>query len=217
MERTRLLLVDDHALFRDTLRDFLHSHSGCQVIGEAATTEDGLRLASADCPDLILLDITLPGGSGIGGLPAFRRQCPDTPVLIVTMHDDSAYLRSALAAGASGYVVKSSRSDVLLEAIRTVRRGELFIDPPMRSSMRESPAASPSGAPPVARLSDRERQVLQGLASGSSYRTIAERMGVSIKTVETYRTRLTRKLGFTSREDLVRFAIETGLLTPSES
>jgi DNA-binding NarL/FixJ family response regulator len=130
------------------------------------------------------------------------------------MHDEPSYLRAALAAGALGYVVKTSPPSVLLDAIRAAMRNEIFVDPSLRDlrAGRTEPERGPSAAP-VARLSDRERQVLKLLAQGLRYLDVAERIGVSVKTVETYRSRLKTKLGFTSREDMVRIALESGILS----
>jgi DNA-binding NarL/FixJ family response regulator len=213
MDRIRLLLADDHALLREALKPPLNSQPDMEVAAEAATAAETLRQAMAVDPHIILLDITFPDRSGISLLPDLRQRCPSSRVVMLTMHDDPTYLRSALAAGAAGYVVKSSRLNVLLDAIRTVQRGEAFVDPSMRQHETELAKSTRSAeTAPIARLSDREREVLGWLTRGLRYQAIAEKMGISVKTVETYRSRLTTKLGFKSRADLMRFAIESGLL-----
>jgi DNA-binding NarL/FixJ family response regulator len=216
MDGVRILIVDDHAMFRQALRLYLNSQSGIETIGEAASADEGLQQAVASCPDVILLDITMPGGSGLAILPQLRQRCPDSRVLMVTMHNEPSYLRAALAAGALGYVVKTSTLPVLVEAIRAVRRNETCVDPSMRdiSIQRSTPARGPETAP-IARLSERERQVLNYLAHGLRYQAIAEKIGVSVKTVETYRGRLKAKLGFKTREDLMRLALEMGIFAES--
>jgi two-component system, NarL family, response regulator NreC len=154
----------------------------------------------------------LPDRSGISLLPELRVQCPSSRVLALTVHQEPEYLRSALAAGAHGYVVKSSHFSVLDEAIHAVKRGETFIDPSMRKYEPEGLARSAATVPSTL-LSQREKQVLILLAQGLRYRAIAEKLGVSVKTVETYRTRLRQKLGFKSRADIIRFAFESGIMT----
>ena len=214
MDRIRIMLADDHAMLREVLQPLLNTQPDMEVVAEAGTAAEAVRLAATANASIILLDITFPDQSGIGVLPELLKQSMASRVVMLTMHEDPAYLRSALAAGAAGYVVKSSRSDVLLEAIRTVSQGKSFIDPSMRhhATPRE-PAEAGSAIAPIARLSDRERQVLISLVRGLRYQAIADKLGVSVKTVETYRSRLRAKLGFTDRADLMRFAIESGILT----
>lgn len=213
MDRTRLLMADDHALLRDGIRALLRDADDIEVVGEAGTADEAVRQAVATVPNIMLLDVNMPDGSGIGVIPELRRQAPEARVVILSEHDEPSYLRAALAAGAVGYVLKSSPGSVLMEAIRAVGRGETYIDAPMREHATEPARGVRSpGAAPIARLSERERQVLVWLAQGLRYQAIAEKMGVSVKTVETYRSRLTAKLGFKNRADLMRFAIESGIL-----
>jgi two-component system, NarL family, response regulator NreC len=161
----------------------------------------------------VLLDVAMPGGSGIGALPELRRRINGARVIMVSEHAEPSYLRAAMAAGAAGYILKNSHAAELLEAIRAVHHGETYIDMPLREYATEpAPAPRSPESAPITRLSDRERQVLQSLAQGLRYQAIAEKMGVSVKTVETYRSRLTAKLGFKNRADLMRFAIESGIL-----
>ncbi len=214
MERIRLFVADDHQLFREALRLLLSARADLVVVGEAGTAREALERAPAALADVILLDITLPDRSGISLLPELRLRCPSTQVLALTMHDEPEYFRSSLAAGASGYVVKTSAFAVLYEAIHAVKRGEIFIDPSLREyAIEGEKGARSTQAAPVTRLSKRERQVLTLLAQGMRYQAIADKLGVSVKTVETYRTRLRLKLGFKSRADIIRFAFESGLLT----
>jgi two-component system, NarL family, response regulator NreC len=214
--RFRILVADDHALIRELLARYLNEQKDMEVIAQAADTDATLRQAVLTKPDLILLDITMPGGGGIAILPDLRRQNPAMRVLIVTMHDEPSYLRAALAAGANGYVVKSSPPAALLDAIRMVCQGERYIDESM-SDYVPAKSSRRSKRAPIDSLSDREREVLIGLAHGFRYQTIADQIRVSVKTIETYRSRLVAKLGFKSRADLVRFAIEAGILGNPES
>jgi two-component system, NarL family, response regulator NreC len=214
VDRIRILLSDDHALLRETLKLLLNAQPDLEVIGEAGAAAETSRLAAELNPDIILLDITLPDRSGIGLLPELRQLCPSARIIMLSMHEDSTYVRSSLAAGAAGYIGKSSKPGVLLEAIHAVRQGGQFIDPSLRTAEPgPAPPAVASETAPIARLSDRERQVLVWLTQGLRYQAIAERMGVSVKTVETYRSRLTAKLGFKDRADMMRFAIESGILS----
>jgi two-component system response regulator NreC len=213
MERTRILLADDHSLLRDALRPYLQSQPDLDVVAEAGSAEEALRRTAETAPDVVLLDVVMPGGGGIGAVPELRRQNPGARVLILSEHAEPSYLRAALAAGASGYVLKASPASVLLEAIRAVRAGDTYVDEPMRPHLADPPPNNRAhNTAPITRLSERERQVLVWLAQGLRYQAIAERMGVSVKTVETYRSRLTAKLGFKNRADLRRFAIESGIL-----
>jgi len=216
VDRLRIMLVEDHVLLREALKLLLNAQPDLQVVAEAGTAELALARALEVNAQIILLDITLPDRSGISLLPDLRERCPSSRVIVLSMHEESEYLRSALAAGASGYIVKTSPSPILLDAIHSVQRGVNFIDP-MLGPIGIEPAkpSRMADASPVARLSDRERQVLRSLAQGMRYQTIADKMGVSVKTVETYRSRLTAKLGFTNRADLIRFAIEMGILSTS--
>jgi two-component system, NarL family, response regulator NreC len=217
MDRIRILLADDHALFRELLKRFLNSQPGMEVVSEAGTADEALQQARVQCPEIILLDITMPGPSGIAVIPQIHVRCPDSRVIMVTMHSEPSYLRAALAAGATGYVVKTSTLTVLLDAIKAAMRKETFVDPSLREidvTRTEAPRGPVTA--PFARLSERERQVLKLLAQGLRYQDVAERIGVSIKTVETYRSRLKTKLGFTNREDMVRIALESGVLTTAD-
>ncbi len=216
MERTRLLLVDDHMLLREALRSCLQTQGEFDVVGEAGTAAEALALAGQQQHDILLLDLSLPDRSGIGLIADLRAAAPDARNLVVTEHGDAAYLRAAFAAGAAGYVVKTSSFASLLEAIRSVKAGEPYIDPSLKNDAGERVAVASNEAP-IESLSDRERQVLLGLAQGLKYQTIAGNLGISVKTVETYRSRLTNKLGFQSKADLMRFAIETGMLNGTAS
>jgi DNA-binding NarL/FixJ family response regulator len=213
-DRIRILIADDHALLRETLAQYLDSQPDMRVVAEAGTASATVEQAAVSDPHIILLDITMPGGSGISIIPELRQRAGGSRIVIMTMHDEPSYLRAAVAAGVEGYLVKSSPPTVLLEAVRAVKRGERFIDESMKAYLVAMPAddQGPDNAP-IMRLSERERQVLIGLAQGLRYQTIAEQLGVSVKTVETYRSRLTAKLGFKTRADLMRFAIESGILT----
>jgi two-component system, NarL family, response regulator NreC len=165
-----------------------------------------------------LLDLTMPRIGGMKALEKLAKDCPDTRVLVLTMHDDPAYLRSALAAGASGYLLKRAVDAELLAAIRAVHRGGIFVDPRLAGVLVQDVLAKRSSKNGARRqvniLSRRELQVLRLVARGFTSAQIAEQIFVGVKTIETYRARLTQKLGLRTRSDVIRFAVQTGLLTP---
>jgi two-component system, NarL family, response regulator NreC len=210
----RVLIADDHAVLRAGLRMLLDAQIDIDVVGEAADGLEVTRRTRELRPDIVLLDLSMPGPRSGIVIRAVLRACPTTRVLILTMHDDRAYLRSALSAGASGYLVKKAADTELLTAIRAVHAGRTFVDlsePPDRA--RPSPAGKVADQwLPPKNLSRQERDVLRLLAQGHSNRQIAEKCGLSVKTVETYRARLSKKLRLRGRAELYRFAAESGIL-----
>jgi len=205
--KIRILLADDHAVLRAGLRALISSQPGLEVVAEAPDGLEAVRKAGETLPDLALMDLTMPGMSGIAAIEQVRRVSPGTRVLVLTVHEDGAYARAALEAGASGYLTKDMEGGELLTAIRAVSSGRTFV----AHAQARSPSAS-AGSVRSERLSERERQVLELVARGHTNREVAERLSLSIKTVETYRARLSDKLGLRSRAELVRFAAEIGLL-----
>lgn len=216
MSRMRILLADDHAVLRAGLRMLVNAQPDMAVVGEAATGEEAVRLARELGPDVVLMDITMPGMGGIEATARIGRECPQSRVLVLTMHDDPAYLRSVLAAGGSGYVLKRAADTELLSAIRIAHRGEIFLAPSLAGDVVQEVLgrkARRAGAEvPGDTLSEREREVLRLVAQGHTNQEVADRLHLSVKTIETYRSRLMEKLGFKSRADLVRYALSTGLL-----
>jgi len=206
VKKIRVMLADDHAILRAGLRMLLDAQPDMAVVAEAADGEEAIRRAGGSRPDVAVVDLTMPGLSGVETLEGLRREAPATRLLVLTMHDDPGYARLALAAGASGHVIKDAESAELLAAIRAVHRGRTFVQ------VGAEPAAADPPRPPVPALSPRERQVLELLAHGHTNREVADRLSLSVKTVETHRARLSDKLGLHSRADLVRLAIELGLL-----
>lgn len=214
MSPIRVLLADDHAVLRAGLRLLLDAQSDIRVVGESPDGADAVRRVPALKPDVVVMDLSMPGPPSGKVIRSILRAAPKTRVLILTMHDDEAYLRAALAAGASGFLVKRAADAELLTAIRAVYAGRTFVDltaaaggPP---NARPATGAGQSSAPKE--LSKREREVLRLLAQGNSNREIAEAIHLSVKTVETYRTRLREKLGLHGRAELYRFAAESGIL-----
>ena len=216
MTPIRLLIADDHAVLRAGLRMLLEAQHDVAVAGEAGDGAAVLQKARELQPDVVLMDLTMPGPPSGDVIREVLRACPKTRVLILTMHDDPAYLASALAAGAAGYVVKKVADSELLSAIRAVHGGRTFVD--LTQSLDTPSRAVPGGAHAQAErpkgLSRREREVLRLLAQGYSNQQIATQIKVSVKTVETHRTRLSEKLGLKGRAELYRFAVESGILAP---
>lgn len=193
----------------------LEAHSDIQVVGEAGTLLDAIEVAARVKPQIVTLDLSMPGPSGVASVERMRAAAPGARIIVVTMHDDPAYVRTAIAMGASGYVNKSAADSELVSAIRAVARGRAFIDAGDAATLESilSPGSTASGRTPVETLSEREREVLGQVARGYTNRQIADDIGLSVKTVESYRARLMRKLGLKERSDLVRVAIELGLIT----
>jgi DNA-binding NarL/FixJ family response regulator len=188
------------------------SQRDLDVVGEASDGDEAVRKAVALRPDVALVDISMPGSGGIKAIERIREAAPATRVLVLTMHDMPAYLRAALAAGASGYVVKRAADSALLAAIRDVHRGRTVLDPALAASVVQSGLRRRGATTsPTTPLSPREREVLELVAQGYTNQQIADHLGLSVKTVETYRARLVEKLGLQSRAELVRYALDSGL------
>jgi two-component system response regulator NreC len=214
--RIRILLADDHAVLRAGLRLLLAAQADLEVVGEAAEGAEALRLARSLKPDVVVMDIGMPGVSGIDATARIRRELPSTKVLILSMHDDQGYLRQALRAGASGYVLKKAADTELLAAIRAGARGGVFLDPSLAKGLVEDviqPEVHTSEAPA---LSEREREVLRLLAHGHTNQQVADRLCIGVKSVETYKSRLMEKLGLKGRAELVRYALTHGLLKETD-
>lgn len=212
---TRVLLADDHAVLRAGLRLLLIGQNEFEVVAEASTGSEALSLAEKLQPDLILLDLSMPGLGGMDVLPTLRKMVPSTKILILTMHDDPQYLRQALKHGASGYVLKKAADAELISAIRAVLRGEVYIHPSMTRVLLEDilPEAKSSNAEFTwASLSEREQEVLKMVALGHTSAEIADQLSLSAKTVETYRARGMEKLGLRTRAALVKFVLQEGLM-----
>ena len=184
------------------------------MVGEAGNLHEAIEIATRVSPQIITLDLTMPGPSGVASVERLRAAAPGARVIVVTMHDDPAYVRSAIALGASGYVNKSAADTELVAAIRAVARGRVFIDVGDAATLESilSPGNGATGATPFESLSERERQVLIQVARGYTNQRIADEVGLSVKTVESDRSRLMKKLGLKDRSDLVRLAIEMKLL-----
>lgn len=228
MSKTTILIVDDHAMVRKGLRLLLSSHEDLTVVGEAGSMAEAVDAARRLHPSIVTLDLSMPGASGVGAIERMRLAAPDARIVVVTMHDDPAYVRSALALGARGFVSKSAADTELIAAIRAVARGRMFLDVGDAATLESILGAGSGGgnaignesgggrggthAAPVDALSEREREVLAAVARGYTNQQIADEVGLSVKTIESYRSRLMRKLGLKDRADLVRLAVSLGLV-----
>lgn len=213
----RIVLADDHAVLRSGLKALLHAENDMAVIGEAATGEEAITKVGLLKPDVVVMDLSMPG---IGGMEATRQIVAlglGTRVLVLTMHAEEEYLLAVLEAGGSGYVHKSSADQDLTTAIRAVSKDEVFLYPSAAKLLLKGfkTKAEAGGVDPLAKLTERERDVLQQTVQGFSSSEIGGKLFISPKTVDTYRSRVMEKLGLTHRSELVKLALETGLLKPS--
>jgi DNA-binding NarL/FixJ family response regulator len=207
---SRILIVDDHGVLRAGLRALLSREAEYEVVGEASTSDEALRAARELSPDIVLMDLSLPGVGGIELTRRLKETLPETKVLILTVHEDAALLREAVKAGAAGYVVKRAVESELLAAIESAQRGELYVHPSMTRALLEEKRAAP---PPPRRgdpeaLTNREADVLKLIVRGYTNRQMADELTLSVRTVETHRANIMGKLGLSSRAELVRWATE---------
>jgi len=206
----RILIVDDHPLFREGLRQMIDHEQDLKVVAEAADAETALRLLSETKPDLAIVDISLGGSNGIDLIKNIRARDEQFPVLVVSMHDESLYAERALRAGASGYVMKHEPPKTVKTAIRKALKGEIYLSERMSSSMLArviQGRAEPSRSP-VETLSDRELEVFQMLGQGRSVREIAEKLGLSIPTINSFRNRIKEKLKLKSSTEVMLHAVQ---------
>ena len=220
MTPIRVLLADDHAVLRAGLKTLLDAEPDIEVVGEARDGEECVRKAAELEPEIVLLDINMPGLNGLEALDALSRRKADCRVLVLTMIDDPSYMRQVLASGGAGYVLKQAAGEELLSAIRTVHDGGVFLHPHHARYLAdidgvEDEAAAPGGSGShegYDSLSPREAEVFRLVALGYRNTEIAEELFISVKTVETYKARMMSKLGLGTRAALVRLALELGLL-----
>ncbi len=220
----RVLITDDHAVLRAGLRLLINAQSDMEVIGEAGTIPEAITTIQAVGPDVVLMDLAMAGRIDMAAITQTREACPTTRVLILTMHTEAGYVRAALAAGAVGYVTKSAADTELLTAIRAAAQGRTFVD--FAATAEAGPdllfgspkLRQPGGSPGwLSLLSQREREVFSLVAQGFTNRQIADQLGVSVKSVEAYRSRLMEKLGLRSRVALVQYAVDCGILKPGRA
>src|ERR687886_1634092 len=211
----RAVVVDDHAVVRSGIKLLLDRERDIDVVGEAGSAKDAIFTVRALKPDVILLDVVMPGESGVEVLPTLLRESPDTKVLVLSMQDDPSYVREAFAAGASGYVLKEAADEEVVAAVREIAAGGDYVHPALGARMvaAEAEARAAAAADP---LSDREREVLRLLALGHTNQEIAKMLYISVRTAETHRAHIMQKLRLTTRAELVRHALAHGLLDEEE-
>ena len=208
----RVVLIDDHAVVRSGLRLLLDAQDDIEVVGEGGNAQDAVFRARALKPEVILLDVVMPGESGIEVVPKLLKESPDTKILVLSMQDDPSYVREAFAAGAQGYVLKEAADEEVVSAIREVAAGGSYVHPALGARMVAAEAAERAAAD-ADPLSEREREVLRLLALGHTNQEIASRLYISVRTAESHRAHIMQKLRLSTRAELVRYAISNGLLS----
>jgi DNA-binding NarL/FixJ family response regulator len=216
MSSIRILIADDHAIVREGVRALLTLSDDITVVGEAANGHEAVELARSLSPDVILMDIAMPGLGGLEATIEIRKDNPHAKILVLTQYEDREYIRRFLKAGVSGYVLKKAAGSELTSAIRAVNRGGLVLDPEIaREAMREQAGSGASGrtADPYDTLTDREKQVLKLVAEGHSNKEVAQLLDISVKTAMSHREHIMQKLDLHSRTDLIKFALQKGVIT----
>jgi len=208
----KVLVADDHAIVRAGLRALIAAEPSLELAGEAAGGYEAIDLVEKTHPDVLVLDISMPDLDGIAVVKKVKPRYPDLRILILTVHEDEALLREAIRAGASGYVLKRAAEAELVSAIRIVMRGDLYVDPAMLRSLLLEEKSIRSEPQPVEPLTPREIEVLKLIVQGYTNRQIADKLCISVRTVEGHRANLCGKLGLRSRVELVRYAREHGLI-----
>ncbi|MDP3090595.1 MAG: response regulator transcription factor [Nitrospira sp.] len=221
--KVRVVLADDHAVLRTGLAMFLNAQPDLEVVGEAEDGFSAVRQVLETQPDIVIVDLSMGPHSGHEAIANIRETSPKTKMLVLSMHAEVSYVRMAFAAGAMGYVTKSAADSDLLSAVRAVAQGRMFVDLAigLPSEREEALGLSegerqPQTFVPLGTISRRESEVLRRVAQGYTNQQVAEQLGLSVKSVETYRARLLEKLGVRTRAELVRYAVVSGLLTPEQ-
>jgi two-component system response regulator NreC len=216
-DRIRIALCDDHAVVRSGLRRILEAEPDLEVIAEAGTADEAVAVAHDAQPDVFVMDVGLPDRNGIAATAEVCEVSPATKVLVLTVHDDVAYLRRAFAAGAAGYLLKEAADIELVQAVRQVAKGRQYVHPTLGAALLAPDAATARPAGPGGELSERELEILGFIANGLTNAEIAKQLCVSVRTVETHRAHIHQKLDVRTRAELVRVAREAGVLAVDES
>jgi two-component system response regulator NreC len=207
----RIVIADDHAVVRSGLRLLLEAEPDFEVVAEAGDVEAARRYVRGHHPGVLVLDLNMPGGSSLDAIPVLRNEAPETQIVILTMQEEPAFARQALSAGAIGYVLKEAADAELVEAVRRAAAGETYLNPALGARIAREP---PPGPPDD--LSEREVEVLRLIALGHTNSEIAEQLFLSVRTVETHRSHIQQKLRVSSRAELVRYALQRGLVNTDE-
>ena len=216
-DRIRIALCDDHAVVRSGLRRILEAEPDLEVVGEAGTADEAVDVARETRPDVFVMDVGLPDRNGIAATADVRKVSPTTKVLVLTVHDDVAYLRRAFDAGAAGYLVKEAADIELVQAVRQVAMGKQYVHPTLGAALLAPDGATTRPAGPGGELSEREVEILGFIAEGLTNAEIAKRLYVSVRTVETHKAHIHQKLDVRTRAELVRIARAAGLLEADEN
>jgi len=211
MTKLRVFVADDHPVVRAGLKGLIDAQEDMEVVGEAWDGALAVRGIAEQRPDVVVMDVSMPGIGGAEATKRVRDECPDVKVVALTAHEDRGYLKLLLDAGANGYVLKRAAADDLVRALRIASRGETYIDPGVAGQLVPR-SGRPAGALPDAELSEREEEVLRLIAQGHPVKQIASRLDVGVRTIETYRARAMEKLGLKTRADVVRYAAQRGWL-----
>jgi two-component system response regulator NreC len=212
----RVVVVDDHAVVRSGVKLLLNSHDDIEVVGDAGNAQDAVFRVRELTPDVILLDLVMPGEGGIEVLPKLLKEAPAAKVLVLSMQDEPSYVREAFAAGASGYVLKEAADEEVVTAVREIAGGGSYVHPTLGARMVTAEAAERAAAE-ADPLSDREREILRLLALGHTNQEIAKMLYISVRTAETHRAHIMQKLRLSTRAELVRHALANGLLDDDTS
>jgi two-component system, NarL family, response regulator NreC len=205
----RIVIADDHSVVRRGLRHLLESEHGFEVVAEASDVESARRFVRGHHPDVLVLDLNMPGGPSLEAIPSMRAEAPGTQIVVLTMQNEPAYARQALGQGALGYVLKEAADIELVEAVRAAAAGESYLNPRLGAKVAAEPPPGPPGG-----LSEREAEVLRMIALGHTNAQIAEELFLSVRTVETHRAHIQQKLRLSDRSELVRYALDHGLVKP---
>ena len=215
MSHVRILLVEDHALVRAGMRALLQKIEGIEVVSDVGDGWEAIKSVQTEAPDLVLMDIAMPGLNGLDATARIVKESPTTRVILLSMYANEEYLRQALQVGASGYLLKGAELAELELALKTVARGERYLTPAVVKYAIDAYREKSEGlAGPLAKLSMRQREILQLIAEGQTTKDIAQRLNVSVKTVETHRAQLMERLDIHDVPGLVRFAIRVGMIQP---
>jgi len=207
---TRIVIADDHRVVRSGLRMLLDREDGFEVVAVAGDVADARRYVRAHRPDVLVLDLNMPGDPSLPAIPVFREESPGTHVVVLTMQEDPAFAREALQAGASGYVLKEAADEELVQAVRAAASGSTYLNPQLGARIAAAPA-EPAGPPDD--LTEREVDILRLIALGHTNAEIAGQLYLSVRTVESHRAHIQQKIRLTTRAELVRYALEHGLVT----
>ena len=214
IEKVSILIVDDHTVLRSGLRLLLESQGEFRVVGEAASGEEALERLRELSPDIVIMDLAMPGMDGLTALVRIQESYPRVKVLVMTQHADRAYLSPALQAGASGYILKSAGINDIISALKSVNEGKVFLDPSVAGTVLNDyrQRNNPRIGDPTNTLSERENEVLRLYARGYTGREIANQLVINVKTVESHKGRFMAKLGLKTRSELVEYALQKGIL-----